>query len=418
MLDREFPKTFFNSLSRRRFHTAGVAADIEFVDLHSEPTTGIVDAVDLHRYEVADGMRRVCARILADFPFANGYADIKACVGAIARSLRDRLQHSHASGLQSIELIPVPFFRERRAYLVGRAVSERGHLPVVIALVSTPQGVMADAVLTEVEQLSQLFSYARSYFHADLPTVGELAALRALPGIGPYTAAAIASIAFDRPAVVLDGNVERVMSRLHAVEAPLPGAKEELRALAALLTPAERPGDYAQAVMDLGATICAPRAPACGICPWLTPRRARRLGIAAELPRKVRKAKKPVRRGVAYLARRADGAVLVEWRPDRGLLGGMLGLPGTDWAEMAPSPRPPFAADWRDLGVEARHTFTHFHLILTVEGACVGMTATGEFRDADAALAAMPTVMRKALRLGLGALGDATAPARRANSRR
>lgn len=244
------------------------------------------------------------------------------------------------------------------------------------------------------------------------------AGLRALPGIGPYTAAAIASIAFDRPAVVLDGNVERVMARLHAVETPLPGAKEELRALAALLTPAERPGDYAQAVMDLGATICAPRAPACGICPWLTPCRARRLGIAAELPRKVRKAKKPVRRGVAYLARRADGAVLVEWRPDRGLLGGMLGLPGTDWAEMAPSPRPPFAADWRDLGVEARHTFTHFHLILTVEGACVGMTATGEFRDADAALAAMPTVMRKALRLGLGALGDATAPARRANSRR
>jgi isocitrate dehydrogenase kinase/phosphatase len=174
MLDREFPKTFFNSLSRRRFHTAGVAADIEFVDLHSEPTTGIVDAVDLHRYEVADGMRRVCARILADFPFANGYADIKACVGAIARSLRDRLQHRHASGLQSIELIPVPFFRERRAYLVGRAVSERGHLPVVIALVSTPQGVMADAVLTEVEQLSQLFSYARSYFHADLPTVADI----------------------------------------------------------------------------------------------------------------------------------------------------------------------------------------------------------------------------------------------------
>ena len=92
MLDREFPKTFFNSLSRRRFHTAGVAADIEFVDLHSEPTTGIVDAVDLHRYEVADGMRRVCARILADFPFANGYADIKACVGAIARSLHQGLR--------------------------------------------------------------------------------------------------------------------------------------------------------------------------------------------------------------------------------------------------------------------------------------------------------------------------------------
>lgn len=174
MLDREFPKTFFNSLSRRQFHTPGVSAEIEFLAWDSEPTAGVADAVDLRRYPVADGMRQVCARILADFPFANGYADIKACVGAIARSLRDHLQHKHASRLRMIELIPVPFFRERRAYLVGRAVSENGRLPVVIALVSTEQGVRADAVLTEVEQLSQLFSYARSYFHADLPTVADI----------------------------------------------------------------------------------------------------------------------------------------------------------------------------------------------------------------------------------------------------
>ena len=230
------------------------------------------------------------------------------------------------------------------------------------------------------------------------------AGLRALPGVGPYTAAAIASIAFDQPAVVLDGNVERVMARIHAIDAPLPGAKEELRALAARLTPAERPGDYAQAVMDLGATICAPRAPACAICPWIAPCAAHRLGIAADLPRKAPKAAKPTRRGVAYLAHRPDGAVFVERRPDRGLLGGMLGLPGTDWADAPPAPQPPFPADWRDLGVEARHTFTHFHLRLTVLGACVGLDTAGDFRPAEEAAAAMPTVMRKALRLGLGAL--------------
>ncbi len=231
------------------------------------------------------------------------------------------------------------------------------------------------------------------------------AGLLALPGIGPYTAAAIAAIANDAPATVLDGNVERVMARLHAVEAPLPGAKEQLRGLAAALTPTARPGDYAQAVMDLGATICTPRAPACGICPWLPACRARRLGIAEILPRKVAKPAKPVRYGIAYLALRSDGAVLAERRPDRGLLGGMLGLPGGDWTEAEPARRPPFPAAWRDLGVEARHTFTHFHLRLAVAGARVGMSAAGEFRDADAAMAAMPTVMRKALTLGLGALG-------------
>ncbi|MEF2162535.1 A/G-specific adenine glycosylase, partial [Pseudomonas aeruginosa] len=119
--------------------------------------------------------------------------------------------------------------------------------------------------------------------------------LRALPGIGPYTAAAIASIAFDEPAVVVDGNVERVMARLHLVETPLPAAKAELVRLAGRSTPAARPGDYAQAVMDLGATICTPRSPACGICPWMEPCRARAAGVQAELPRKPAKAAKPVR---------------------------------------------------------------------------------------------------------------------------
>src|SRR6056297_3698815 len=129
-----------------------------------------------------------------------------------------------------------------------------------------------------------------------------------LPGIGPYTGAAIAAIAFDAPEVVVDGNVERVMARVHDIRTPLPAAKPELVRAAARLTPATRPGCHAQAVMDLGATICTPRAPACGICPWWGACAARKAGVQAELPRKTPKKPKPVRCGIAYVARRADGA--------------------------------------------------------------------------------------------------------------
>jgi A/G-specific adenine glycosylase len=234
-------------------------------------------------------------------------------------------------------------------------------------------------------------------------------ALRALPGIGPYTAAAVAAIAFDRPATVVDGNVERVMARLHAVEVPLPAAKPVLTAHAAALTPQARPGDHAQAVMDLGATICTPRSPACGICPLSVHCAARRLGIAADLPRKTAKAAKPVRNGIAYLARRADGAWLLETRPDRGLLGGMLGWPGTGWTETPPDPAPPLDADWQDPGAEVRHTFTHFHLRLALRLARVPMDAApdrGSFVPAAAFRASdLPTVMRKAHALARAALG-------------
>ncbi|TNF64747.1 MAG: A/G-specific adenine glycosylase [Rhodobacteraceae bacterium] len=226
------------------------------------------------------------------------------------------------------------------------------------------------------------------------------AGLIALPGIGPYTAAAIAAIAFDRRATVLDGNVERVMARLHDVHDPLPGSKETLRAHAAALTPATRPGDYAQAVMDLGATICTPRGPACGICPWRAPCRARAAGTAPDLPRKAPKKAKPVRRGIVYLGRRADGAWLVETRPESGLLGGMLGWPGTAWAETPPDPAPPCPGDWQPLGAEVRHTFTHFHLILEVMRADLPPDAVprrGYFLDHHAFRPGdMPTVMRKA----------------------
>jgi A/G-specific adenine glycosylase len=227
--------------------------------------------------------------------------------------------------------------------------------------------------------------------------------LLGLPGIGPYTASAIAAIAYDEPATVVDGNVERVMSRLWRVETPLPAAKAELTALAARLTPKQRPGDYAQAVMDLGATICTPRNPACGICPWRDPCQARADGVQAELPRKTAKAAKPVRQGTLWIARREDGAWLVERRADRGLLGGMLGFPGSDW-DGAGGPAP-LAADWQRVG-EVRHTFTHFHLILDLMlhqapldcSPLRGMfLAPAEFRPAD-----LPTVMRKGFDLALG----------------
>lgn len=188
------------------------------------------------------------------------------------------------------------------------------------------------------------------------------AGMRSLPGVGPYTAAAVAAICHDEPAVVVDGNVERVMARLFAVEAPLPGAKPELVRLAGQVTPPQRPGDYAQAVMDLGATICTPRKPACGICPLLGVCAAQRLGIAAELPRKLAKPEKPVRQGRVWVAQRG-GLVLLERRAERGLLGGMLGFPSDGWD--GSSLGAPFAADWQDLGA-VKHTFTHFHLVLQV----------------------------------------------------
>jgi len=228
----------------------------------------------------------------------------------------------------------------------------------------------------------------------------DLAGLRALPGVGPYTAAAVAAIAFDLPAVVVDGNVERVMARLFAVRTPLPTAKPELTALAARLTPATRPGDYAQAVMDLGATICTPRNPACGICPLMSCCAGRLAGVQNDLPRKLPKPAKPTRTGVLYIARRPDGAWLLERRPDRGLLGGMLGFPGDGWD--GANGCAPMAANWNTIG-EVRHTFTHFHLILQVVTAQVAANPTrgeyvpaSDFRPGD-----LPTLMRKAYDLAL-----------------
>ncbi|MBX3478962.1 MAG: A/G-specific adenine glycosylase [Caulobacter sp.] len=225
------------------------------------------------------------------------------------------------------------------------------------------------------------------------------AGLRALPGIGAYTAAAVAAIAFDRPANVVDGNVERVMSRLFAVEAPLPGVKDELKALAASLVADDRPGDWAQALMDLGATVCKPKSPLCDRCPVSTHCAAFARGDQDSFPRKTKKAPRPRRHGVAYVLTRGDEVALVR-RPDKGLLGGMLGLPTSDWTASPPpvGDGAPAAAAWREAG-EIEHVFTHFSLTLKVlraEGDAPGVIWTPM-----EGLEALPSVFLKAARRAL-----------------
>ncbi len=236
--------------------------------------------------------------------------------------------------------------------------------------------------------------------------------LLSLPGIGPYTAAAIRAIAFDKRAVVVDGNVERVMARIFRVTAPLPDSKPVLRAHADTLTPDNRPGDYAQAVMDLGATVCVPRRPKCMLCPWQADCAGR--DIAEKLPARRPKPQKPTRRGVVFWVERPDGAVLLRRRPERGLLGGMMEFPSTEWREAAlpgdaaESVRlaPVTAVEWFPLGGRVRHTFTHFHLeLMVLKGRTAAATKAPEgaiwcpvdnFVDQ-----AFPTVMKKVAELAL-----------------
>ncbi|MEM6851050.1 MAG: A/G-specific adenine glycosylase [Pseudomonadota bacterium] len=232
------------------------------------------------------------------------------------------------------------------------------------------------------------------------------ASLLELPGVGPYTAAAIAAIAFDQRAVVVDGNIERVMARAHAVAEALPGAKKRLKTLTDAVTPDARCGDFAQALMDIGAGVCTPKRPSCLICPIEHSCAARKAGTPEAFPVKKPKPEKPTRRGAAFAYVREDGAVLLERRPPKGLLGGALGLPTTDWTTEGiadPLQYAPVSAKWRALDDVVRHTFTHFHLELSVYRA-----------DADAGGAAeagkndryswgtrpedLPTVMRKAWR--------------------
>jgi A/G-specific adenine glycosylase len=259
------------------------------------------------------------------------------------------------------------------------------------------------------------------------------AELRKLPGIGGYTAAAIAAIAFGERATPVDGNIERVIARLFAVATPLPAAKAEIKALAESLTPQDRPGDFAQAMMDLGATICTPRRPACGLCPLRPGCRAYAEGLAEVLPYRAEKGERPVRRGAAFVALREDGAVLLRERPLKGLLGGMLETPSSPWEEAAPNGRSmhdhaPVEAAWKEVPGLVEHTFTHFHLELSVyraeveQDAAVADAAEPErcrwLHRRELAGAALPSVMRKVLAHALQAEARKLKPAVRASRAR
>jgi A/G-specific adenine glycosylase len=237
----------------------------------------------------------------------------------------------------------------------------------------------------------------------------DMVALRALPGIGAYTAAAVGAIAFGIPAVPVDGNVERVTARIFAVEEPMPAAKPALRAAAETLgmqTAAQaRPSDFAQALFDLGATVCTPSSPACGVCPWVDNCAGRRLGIAAELPRKSPKKLRPVRYGVHFWLTDEADHVLLRRRPERGLLGGMTELPGTEWrahpwsAEEALM-HAPVTTIWQPAG-QVRHGFTHFELVIDLMAARVALIEEPGLRRPLASLGeeALPSVMRKCARM-------------------
>lgn len=232
--------------------------------------------------------------------------------------------------------------------------------------------------------------------------------LRALPGIGAYTAAAIAAIAFDEPAAVVDGNIERVVSRLHAIDTPLPAARKLIRAHVEALTPAVRPGDFAQGMMDLGATICTPRRPACILCPIAESCAARAAGTQDRYPVKAPKAARPSRRGAAFVAERAgDGAVWLRRRPPAGLLGGMTEPPTTDWSSRRDGATDrdaaPFPANWQLMGT-VEHGFTHFDLALDVWHSVIeAEPAVDGWWSSPSSLAgeALPTLMRRAVALGL-----------------
>jgi A/G-specific adenine glycosylase len=302
--------------------------------------------------------------------------------------------------------------------------------PELSALAAAP----LDAVLHEWQGLGY---YARARnLHACARAVmvrhggvfpAEPAALRALPGIGDYTAAAIAAIAFDQPVAAVDGNAERVLARLYGVREPLPAAKTRLRALAASLVPRERPGDFAQALMDLGATICTPKAPRCVLCPWRAGCAAA-AGIAAALPARAEKPERPLRHGVAFWLTRPDGAVLLRRRPEQGLLGGMIEIPSTPWRDRPWSfaeaiQAAPAAVAWLPLPGSVLHGFTHFRLELTMltgrtgggpDGLWSPLERLGEY--------ALPSLMKKLVRHAVSVLrpedyADAASAARRTGAK-
>ena len=281
-----------------------------------------------------------------------------------------------------------------------------------LAAASRDEVLAAWAGLGYYSRARNLYACAQALAREGFPA--SEAALRALPGVGTYTAAAIAAIAFDEPAAVVDGNVERVIARLFALDAPLPAAKPAIRKLASALTPLVRPGDYAQGMMDLGATICTPRSPSCLVCPARAFCTAAARSEADRFPVKSRKTERPVRRGDAFVIVRTLGSdphILLRRREDKGLLGGMMEVPCSEWVTEASQATSPSDGTWKE-GRMVQHTFTHFHLEMRVLAAHHDLIrpSAKAFGGDWAALAnlsafALPAVMKKAVASGLEALG-------------
>jgi A/G-specific adenine glycosylase len=228
--------------------------------------------------------------------------------------------------------------------------------------------------------------------------------LLALPGIGPYTAGAIMVMGYGQPGVVVDGNIERVMSRYFAIQTPLPKAKAEISVAYADSRPDARPSDFPQALMDFANAVCTPKMPGCSRCPLASSCRGYGDGIAEQLPRKAAKPAKPRRRGVAFVAINQHGEVFVERRPDSGLLGGMTAFPSSGWtqahrsdADAAPFDAAPFDADWQKLQPAVQHVFTHFALDMTVyvAGVHAPLPVTGSGWWQKPQPSQLPSLMRK-----------------------
>lgn len=282
--------------------------------------------------------------------------------------------------------------------------------PTVAALAAaTPEDVMQNwaglGYYARARNLHKCAKYVAEDLGGRFPDTQE--DLKKLPGVGDYTSAAILSIAFDKPANVVDGNVERVMARIFAVTQPVPHSKPELKRLAALMATGEeaRPGDYAQALMDLGATVCTPASPKCMICPVNDYCAARKAGIAASLPARMKKTAKPQRHGYIYWVTDKAGRVLFERRGEKGMLGGTIGLPTSNWVEKdIEMTHLPFTVNAVDSRVAVRHSFTHFDLEL--QGAMLEFKASnvpegGNYfwvDGQDVHKLGIPTVFKKALK--------------------
>ncbi len=281
-----------------------------------------------------------------------------------------------------------------------------------LALAPTEEVMQAWAGLGYYSRARNLHACAKKVV-ADFGGVfpSDEADLRSLPGIGPYTAAAIVAIAYGRRAIVVDGNIERFASRLLALETPLPLGKKEIAAFVESLTPQDRAGDFAQAGMDFGATLCTPRNPDCAHCRLREDCAGYATGRPEDFPRKAAKKPRPLRRGAVFYLRREDGAVLTRTRPPRGLLGGMVEFCGSDWrAERTPDwalrqwskgalAAPKSGENWRHAG-EIDHIFTHFALKLAVfvGSAPQNSPPPSEHRwldESEMRVAALPSVMRK-----------------------